>query len=79
MELKATAQITRKNTIRAVLRYSFRKGRLVVASTKFFHWRPSRGKMTGGVALLSATVFRLVRIIHTKGKIMMTAPKMRNT
>lgn len=46
MELKATAQTTRKKITKAVLRYSFMKGRLAVASLKFSH-RKELGKMTG--------------------------------
>ena len=70
MELKATAQITRKRIIRAVLMYSLRKGRLFIASVKLDH-RKALGKMTGGTALLSATVLKQVRSIQTKGNIIM--------
>ena len=34
------------------------------------------GNMVGGICMLSDTVLELVRIIHTKGKIMMTEPRM---
>ena len=34
----------------------------------------SLGKMVGGTCMLSGTVFKLVRIIHTKGKIIMREP-----
>ena len=78
MELKATAQITRKKIIRAVLIYSLIKGRLVTASRKFSH-RKALGKMTGGVALLSATVLKLVRIIQMKGKTMRRAAAISTT
>ena len=78
MELKATAQITRKSIIRAVLMYSLIKGRLVIASLKFSH-RNALGKITGGVALLSATVLKLVRIIQMKGNTMMRAAAMSTT
>ena len=73
MELKATAQMTRKKIIRPVLRYSLRKGRLFIASPKL-PVTTSSGKMVGGTCMLSGTVLRLVRIIHRKGKIMMSAP-----
>ena len=73
MELKATAQITRKKIISPVLMYSLRKGRLLTASSKLspmICW----GKKVGGTAMLSGTVLELVRIIHTKGKTMRRAP-----
>ena len=76
MELKATAQMTRKKIISPVLRYSFRKGRLFMASPKL-PVTTSWGKMVGGTCMLSGTVLRLVRIIHTKGKIIMSAPMIR--
>ena len=76
MELKATAQITRKKIIRPVFRYSFRKGRLFIASPKLVVMT-SWGKMVGGTFMLSGTDFRLVRIIHTKGNTIIRAPMIR--
>lgn len=73
MELKATAQMTRKKMSRPVFKYSFRKGRLFMASPKL-PVTSSLGKMVGGTCMLSGTVLRLVRIIHTKGKIMIREP-----
>lgn len=74
MELNTTAQTTRKRIISPVLRYRLRKGRLFIASPKLLVIS-SAGKIVGGTFMLSGTVFRLVRIIHTKGKIMIIAPK----
>jgi hypothetical protein len=50
----------------------------VTASRKFSH-RKALGKMTGGVALLSATVLKLVRIIQMKGKTMRRAAAISTT
>ena len=76
MELNTTAQITRKRIISAVFTYILKKGREATASTKLdrSQWD---GKMMGGICMLSVWVLKLVRIIHTKGKIMMMAPRMR--
>ena len=76
MELKATAHSTRKRIISPVFTYRFMKGRLLTASTKLSSmiWA---GKMVGGICMLSEMVLELVRIIHTKGKIITTEPRMR--
>ena len=78
MELNSTAQITRKTIISPVFQYSLAKGRLLMASPKLLTIS-SLGKMVGGTSMLSGTVLRLVRIIHTKGNTMMRAPRIRNT
>ena len=56
--------------------YMLRKGRLLTASTKLssITWL---GRIVGGICMLSDTVLELVRIIHTKGKIITTAPRIR--
>ncbi len=76
MELNTTAQMTRNTIIKAVFRYRFMKGREAMASLKLsvIHWA---GKNVGGICILSGTDLELVRIIHTKGKIMMIAPTTR--
>ena len=76
MELNTMAQSTRKTIISAVFQYRFRKGRLSIASWKLLRIS-SLGKMVGGMARLSGMVLELVRIIHTKGKIIMTEPRIR--
>ena len=73
MEQNATAQSTRNRIIRAVFRYRCPNGSI---STAFwnelrFHWA---GRMVGGIWSTSALVLNAVRIIHTKGKIMITEP-----
>ena len=78
MELKSTAQITRNRIISPVFTYRLRKGRLLMASTKLSTMIFS-GKIVGGTYILSGTVLELVRSIHTKGKIIIRAPRMRNT
>ena len=35
------------------------------------------GRMSGGIIMLSSTVLKLVRNIHTKGKIMIMQPMMK--
>ena len=76
MELKRTAQTTRKKTIRMVLMYRLAKGRLAMASEKLSRVN-CLGRMVGGICILSGTVLELVRIIQTKGKIIITAPRIR--
>ena len=76
MELKRMAQITRKMTIKVVFQYRWPKGRDFKTSLKLASVHCS-GRMVGGICMLSGTVLELVRIIHTKGKIMMTAPRIR--
>ena len=70
------AQTTRPSTIRAVLMYSLPKGRLVRAYWKFSKYGTS-GKKVGGMRTLSDMDLRAVRIIHTKGKIIITEPMIR--
>ena len=76
MELNTMAHSTRKRIISAVFQYRFRKGRLAMASLKLSRIS-ALGKIVGGMARLSGMVLELVRIIHTKGKIMMTEPRIR--
>ena len=77
MELKSTAQITRKNTISVVFQYSRPKGRESMASLKLSSIHLAGKMITGSTATLSATVLELVRIIHAKGNTMISAPRTR--
>ncbi len=73
-----TAHSTRKRMSRPVLTYRLTKGRLSSAVTKLSKFQ-LEGRIWGGMAIASAWVLKAVRIIHTKGKIMMMLPRIRTT